>query len=285
MGGSDQLLRASQVLVEECRDHFGDDIPDAILRGTEDTPEYMERVYDFLNRRNRAALCLSGGGIRSATFGLGLLQGLARQKRLTQFDYLSTVSGGGYIGSWLSAWIHRRGPNGERVGIRTVQDVLGRVCEGTKEPRELRHLRDYSNFLTPKVGLLSTDTWTTIAVYLRNLLLHWLMLLPLFLLPMFPAYVGWQLLQMDVSWHAPGWHLPAARSRCFGHRASSPTICRAPVPWPLIGLLDPKTEQDKIDAIQGRRQWQFLVFGLLPAMTAAAATQPGARLVLETAGA
>ena len=53
MGGSDQLLRASQVLVEECRDHFGDDIPDAILRGTEDTPEYMERVYDFLNRRNR----------------------------------------------------------------------------------------------------------------------------------------------------------------------------------------------------------------------------------------
>ncbi len=270
MGSSDKLLRASQVLVEECRDHFGDDIPDAILRGTEDTPEYMERVYDFLNRRNRTALCLSGGGIRSATFGLGLLQGLAREKRLTQFDYLSTVSGGGYIGSWLSAWIHRREPNGERVGIGAVQDVLGRVCEGSKEPRELRHLRDYSNFLTPKVGLLSTDTWTTLAVYLRNLLLHWLMLLPLFLLPMFPAYVGWQLLQMDVSMACAWLAFAGGAVALFwasGFLSYNLPSARA---WPLIGLLDPKTEQDKIDAIQGRRQWHFLVFGLLPAMTAAA---------------
>src|SRR5260370_33722205 len=51
-----------------------------------------------------AALCLSGGGIRSATFALGVLQGLARFGLLGQFHYLSTVSGGGYIGSWLSAW-------------------------------------------------------------------------------------------------------------------------------------------------------------------------------------
>src|SRR5690348_3308036 len=57
--------------------------------------------------RKRTALCLSGGGIRSATFGLGILQGLARLSLLKQFDYMSTVSGGGYIGSWLSAWIHR----------------------------------------------------------------------------------------------------------------------------------------------------------------------------------
>ena len=51
-----------------------------------------------------AALCLSGGGIRSAAFALGVLQALARFRLLGQFDYLSTVSGGGYIGSWLSAW-------------------------------------------------------------------------------------------------------------------------------------------------------------------------------------
>ncbi len=48
-------------------------------------------------------LCISGGGIRSATFSLGFLQGLAKLDILTAFDYLSTVSGGGYIGSWLSA--------------------------------------------------------------------------------------------------------------------------------------------------------------------------------------
>src|ERR687884_1351970 len=57
----------------------------------------------------RTALCFSGGGIRSATFGLGVLQGLARHGLLKEFDYLSTVSGGGYLGGWFSAWVHRRG--------------------------------------------------------------------------------------------------------------------------------------------------------------------------------
>src|SRR4051812_23805889 len=44
-------------------------------------------------------LALAGGGIRSSTFCFGLLRGLARAKTLKRFDYLSTVSGGGYIGS------------------------------------------------------------------------------------------------------------------------------------------------------------------------------------------
>jgi len=60
-------------------------------------------------------LCLSGGGIRSATFNLGVLQSLARTQLLGKFDYLSSVSGGGYIASWLRAWMHRTG----------VSDVVG----------------------------------------------------------------------------------------------------------------------------------------------------------------
>jgi predicted acylesterase/phospholipase RssA len=47
-------------------------------------------------------LCLSGGGIRSATFALGVVQGLAERSVLNAFDYLSTVSGGGYTGAWLA---------------------------------------------------------------------------------------------------------------------------------------------------------------------------------------
>lgn len=39
-------------------------------------------------------LAFSGGGIRSATFNLGVLQALARKKLLRKFDYISTVSGG-----------------------------------------------------------------------------------------------------------------------------------------------------------------------------------------------
>ena len=54
-------------------------------------------------REHRVGLALSGGGIRSATINLGVLQALARHRVLPQFDYLSTVSGGGYIGSALSS--------------------------------------------------------------------------------------------------------------------------------------------------------------------------------------
>ena len=54
-----------------------------------------------------AGLALSGGGIRAATFSLGVLQGLDRAGLLPQFDYLSTVSGGGYIGACLSALTRR----------------------------------------------------------------------------------------------------------------------------------------------------------------------------------
>ena len=48
-------------------------------------------------------LALSGGGIRSATLSLGLVQGFSRYDRLFDFDYLSTVSGGGYFGCFLSS--------------------------------------------------------------------------------------------------------------------------------------------------------------------------------------
>src|SRR6185369_470264 len=47
-------------------------------------------------------LAFSGGGIRSATFNLGVLQALAELGVLAKVDYLSTVSGGGYIGSWFT---------------------------------------------------------------------------------------------------------------------------------------------------------------------------------------
>jgi hypothetical protein len=122
-----------------------------------------------------SALCLSGGGIRSATFSLGVIQSLARRRLLSKFDYLSTVSGGGYIGSWLSAWASRVGIDAVEVAIspgRTKRPVL------ETEAKELRFLRDYSNYLTPKLGLMSADTWAAVATYARNLFLIWLTVMP-----------------------------------------------------------------------------------------------------------
>ena len=127
----------------------------------------------------RSALCISGGGIRSATFGLGVLQGLARHHLLQQFDYLSTVSGGGYIGSWLTAWIHR-----DPEGLQGVCAQLGQASPPDKpfhEPEPVSWLRTYSNYLSPRLGLMSADSWTLIGTYLRNLLLNWLVLVPFLL--------------------------------------------------------------------------------------------------------
>ena len=49
-----------------------------------------------------AGLALSGGGIRSATFSMGVMVSLAKRNLLPQFDYLSSVSGGGYAASFLT---------------------------------------------------------------------------------------------------------------------------------------------------------------------------------------
>jgi hypothetical protein len=59
--------------------------------------------------RGLFGLAISGGGMRSATFALGILQSMADRRLLGILDHLSTVSGGGYIGSWLLARIKRRG--------------------------------------------------------------------------------------------------------------------------------------------------------------------------------
>jgi hypothetical protein len=141
-------------------------------------PDRLAALYTRIHNlpRKRTALCLSGGGIRSATFGLGVLQGLARQSLLKQFDYISTVSGGGYIGSWLTAWIHRH-PD----GVTGVMNELQRPPSDTRdpEPEPLKWLRRYSNYLSPRLGLMSVDSWTLLGTYLRNLTLNWLVLIPL----------------------------------------------------------------------------------------------------------
>lgn len=261
-------------------------------------------VDDGVEARNRPLLgvSFSGGGIRSATFNLGILQGLGRLRFLSHVDYLSTVSGGGYIGGWFQAWrcrqyvllriahleqlanispkptstiegridelewqeqrksdeaakqitgssgartswvgkvLDRVGPHSRssasietrlrdleaRAGVtgeerakiadealEQVQQALGggSACASTRddegraldslaedetsrgtntarphsrpararcrEPEQIRFLRDYSNYLTPSAGMLSADTWTLGAIYLRNLALNMIIL-------------------------------------------------------------------------------------------------------------
>jgi hypothetical protein len=143
-----------------------------------------------------SALCFSGGGIRSASFSLGVLQGLARFSVsgppttgfLHQLHYLSTVSGGGYTGSWLMGWARRS-------NFSTAIDELGRPgrTAGDPEPDPVRHLRDYTSFLAPRYGF-SVDTATLASIVLRNLFLNWIIFLPclivLILLPRLLTMAG-----------------------------------------------------------------------------------------------
>ena len=160
-----------------------DAFPDQ-LRSLEDRQlkEAFQKIQEGRVQKT-AALCFSGGGIRSATFSLGVIQALARGKLLSQFDYLSTVSGGGYIGSWLSSWIHRhpRGLEGVEGDLGQAASFAGQPSASalSPEPEALRHLRSYSKYLSPRTGLLSADVWTLVAILLRNLFIHWAVFLPL----------------------------------------------------------------------------------------------------------
>jgi len=112
--------------------------------------------------KDRVGLALSGGGIRSATFNLGLLQQLAKLDLLRLVDYLSTVSGGGYIGGWWTAWKKKR--QEAESGDFPSSDV------DLAEPHEVRHLREFSNFLIPRRGVMEMEFWYCVVALLKGLL-------------------------------------------------------------------------------------------------------------------
>lgn len=121
-----------------------------------------------------AGLAFSGGGIRSATFNLGVLQGLANRGVLHAFDYLSTVSGGGYIGAWFSALLHRRaaGAPADEAAVRQLaaEELANdrpRPELTTPDSPPVRFVRRYADYLTPRLGL-SGDTLALISIGIRN---------------------------------------------------------------------------------------------------------------------
>lgn len=158
--------------------------------------EFWQRMHALPVDRRPSALCLSGGGIRSATFSLGVLQWLAQKGQLKDFNYLSTVSGGGYIGSWLVNGLWRAGQgNCTDAANTTAEDWLRRVGQsagsvgGSEASGAARSvgaandpvapLRAFSNYLSPTGGM-SGDAFSLAAIFIRNLLLNalvWLSLL------------------------------------------------------------------------------------------------------------
>jgi hypothetical protein len=169
--------------------------PDLNLAGETESELYSE-IHAL--PRPLSALCISGGGIRSATFALGAIQGLAGAGLLDKFDYLSTVSGGGYVGGWLTAWIAR---------AKGLANVIPSLCgAGPKpdEPNPIEHLREYNNYLSPKWGALSLDAWTLGATVGRNIFLNWLVLIPLLLFALMAPRLALSVMGMSDYLHEIG---------------------------------------------------------------------------------
>ena len=112
-------------------------------------------------------LAISGGGIRSASFALGVLQSLDKNNKLRSIDYLSTVSGGGYIGAsltWFNYLNKKKDPHwkfpfamgaGTRNSMETNKDI------------PLDYLRQHADYLLP----LGISSISILGVALRNMTL------------------------------------------------------------------------------------------------------------------
>lgn len=138
----------------------------AIGRADSVPQSIKHRVTEADSRALRlVGLALSGGGIRSAAYNLGLLQALGKYSVLREVDYLSTVSGGGYIGCCLTALLSSPGAGVDRASFPLRFD-------GANERDEIKRLRAHASYLAPRHGLLSSGTWRMVSAYLLGLLVN-----------------------------------------------------------------------------------------------------------------
>lgn len=162
-------------------------------------------------------IALSGGGMRSAVFSLGVCQSLAKFGLLAPADYLSTASGGGYFGASLQALCAEDLPyhglpgldcTAERFPFASPRPPETGAVEGDVHAVETPatwHVRKYARLLGNAVGVFDPATWGTIGRYMASLLLLWLV----FLLPAPGVLAGIGILAWPSLWEVagdwPGW--------------------------------------------------------------------------------
>ncbi len=169
---------------------------------------------EFIGENPTHGLCLSGGGIRSAAFSLGVIQYLGQRNLLKKFHYLSTVSGGGYIGSALTWWLHQgyMVPKDSMTKKSTTTpsyfpfgDETNLHCVTPRPSEIVSHLRSHANFLLPTAGL---NVLSLIAVLLRNTLVFLIVILSLFVSIVHLVYFGNTLISFAVEFFEDNLALP-----------------------------------------------------------------------------
>ena len=129
-------------------------------------------------QKSTAGLAISGGGIRSASFGLGVMQALVNNNQLSKMDYMSTVSGGGYLGSALT-WALKQGgknagtsPDNFPLGKLGKHGQKGTVLENKLKDKEdnklLDFIRQHGSYLAPTASL---DMMSFVMIIIRSMLM------------------------------------------------------------------------------------------------------------------
>jgi hypothetical protein len=164
-------------------------------------PELRERESRLIRERRSAAgvpprddqvvgFAISGGGIRSATFALGFFQTLAHLKLIRFIDLVSTVSGGGYFGSFLGRLYRRTDVVPDAA---TVEDVIAQK----KDPRIVDGLRDGEKYMAPNGA---GDLILAAAIFFRNFVAVHVVLAVTLLLPFLAIHAGERLLASRMGW-------------------------------------------------------------------------------------
>lgn len=135
-------------------------ITDEINQSESEEIRQRRAVYNIKTPDGSDAIGLgfSGGGIRSATFCLGVTQVLAAHGLFKDVDFLSTVSGGGYTGSALTA----------RLGTDTNVDDFANPHG--PDPLPIAYIRHHAKFLNP---LNLKDAWAMFTATMAGMLLNW----------------------------------------------------------------------------------------------------------------
>ena len=179
-------------------------------------------IYKIVAEKGLTGVCFSGGGIRSATFNLGVLQGFAQMGLLPRIEYMSSVSGGGYIHEFLAGWILHNGSQS-----RVIKELIPQAEPGClpRAPEPILWLKRYASYLTPSRGVLSADTWTAVAVWLRNTILNQI--------PILAAFAcGFYLVHLLVPRPIEGWHPGFRHGGGVGVRA----WIASGLPWALYAF-------------------------------------------------
>ena len=133
---------------------------------------------------NLVSLSLSGGGIRSASFCLGVIHALVAKDKLCKVDYLSTVSGGSFIGSSLTWALHKNKNRGESV-VKKEGFPLGSPGAGStssKVNNALNYIRQQVSYLCPGKGI---DELSLIGLFFRGIVIGNIVYVPIIALVLF----------------------------------------------------------------------------------------------------